>query len=369
MDRSGIFFRSPTGILALLAVPWFLAQTGDDFISQKQRLAELTPEIKAELQRKRDEFERLPEDEQQRIREFHQLFSQLSEARQSHLKNVLRDYHEWLKELTPKERAVLRGMTIDDRIKEIRRIRDEQQRQDFGIAGETKLPDEDLTPFTKWMSDLRTTKQALIEKVTQMRGDRSSERQIYAVLRLPPEEFRKLISEEDLQQLSATLSKTGAAILNKSETFERKTELIQRWSQAAIVSTFRRKISEENLQKFYDNALTGEERDRFDELSPTQWRRDLTALYRRTQWYFWTRVSNQELDAFFKEELSEEKQAEIDSYSDADRKWQLFLEYRRDAKQKGIDFPSHRGGRRAPSEPRRRRPTGPPPGFPVPERR
>ena len=161
-------------------------------------------------------------------------------------------YYEWLKTLSETQRAELLDHSVDERIAKIREIREQQQRDFFGLVGETRLPDEDISPLIQWVEQWVRSKQDDIRQIAQslpgrnrfgrmLRGDPGRWASgLYLILgRVAPDQAEQLINEDDITDLRDELSDQAVSILDDQIEFEDRRRLVHRWVVTAINARFR----------------------------------------------------------------------------------------------------------------------------------
>ena len=278
------------GCLVLALTPLMLAQTGA-VQRPTERIKEMSAEELEALNRKKERFDLLSDGEKERLRQIHSDLTKHESC--DELKLVLERYFQWQKTLTPNERAELRDLAPEERLRKIREIRLEQDQKWFGLVGDTRLPDEDLPTLFQWVDGFfKSRKDEMVDELRQInrfRGGRSFRESssnrywyIYAVLdRVAPERAQQLISEDDIEILRNVLSPDAQAILDNQNTWDDRARLVHRWIKTAVDSRFRPKVTEEQLRDFYLNHLTAEQREGLDNRTPERRRQVLRALYYR----------------------------------------------------------------------------------------
>lgn len=267
-------------------------QDDDPFVKSLDWLEKASAEEKDALRRKRERFDRLPESEKERLRQFHQ--SLMTHPDRARLQQVLVRYDEWLRTLTPAKRAEIQDLPVDQRIAKIKEFQDEQARRALGFFGETKLPDQDVPRLYEWIdSFVAANEEMLLEKLP---GDKADEirrrarsddwrrrRIAYELTTLELDELRDMVTVQDVETLLSTLSSEAHEILKTRSTSEDKALLVQRWIRFALMARnmyMMPKLSDEDLEKFFREELTEEEREQLDRMPPDQRKQRLEWLYR-----------------------------------------------------------------------------------------
>ncbi|OHB81645.1 MAG: hypothetical protein A2V98_06845 [Planctomycetes bacterium RBG_16_64_12] len=109
----------PLGFLGSAA-----ARAEETLAERRARIERMSPAEKAELRRAQERFAALDGAEQQRLRELHEKIE--ADARSEALWDVVEQYCEWIKTLTPSERAELLELPPAERIDRMKALRKQQ---------------------------------------------------------------------------------------------------------------------------------------------------------------------------------------------------------------------------------------------------
>jgi hypothetical protein len=137
--------RYPTvRLIALLAslLVATVCRAGDSAAERRQRIENMTPAEKKQLQRKLDRFAALPLEEQQRLRQLHRQVE--SDPNADQLRLVMHAYFDWLKSLPAYTRTELLDLTPAKRIERIKQLRAEEDKG---------LNSQDLEGLFRWIGD------------------------------------------------------------------------------------------------------------------------------------------------------------------------------------------------------------------------
>lgn len=242
---------------------------------------------KEALRLKRERFLRLSSEEQNRLREFH---SELEEhPDHERLRRILENYNEWLRTLTPAKRAEIQDLPTEERIEKIKEVQEEEARRVLGFFGETKLPEQDVPGLYAWIDlFVAQNEKMLLEKlpdrvardVNRSRKDESRRRRIaFYLTGLTLEELQDLVSVSDAESLFNGLSEEAKAILGNRESDEERILLVQRWIRFALIARNIPRVSDDELETFYREKLDDEERHQLDRMPPTQRKQRLIWMY------------------------------------------------------------------------------------------
>lgn len=136
------------GLAVLASVPLLIGAGADDpaqLAENRQRIADMSPYERADLEESYAEFRSLPEHERDQYRRLH---AEL--AGNSQLRQIFDDYQNWLRTLTPYQRLELRQETDwARRLEIVRRFRQEQQSEQQRRRSEEQRPS--FRPFV-WLN-------------------------------------------------------------------------------------------------------------------------------------------------------------------------------------------------------------------------
>jgi len=242
---------------------------------------------KKELQQKQDRFYRLAPEQQDRLRRLHQGVS--NDAQADRLRGVMERYTSWLKTLDPGQRADLLTRPPKDRVDEIKRLIEEQEKRRLRTFMARELSDADLAAIAEWMDDyIRRHESDILANMPPMLKERFREsddlrkRGMLLYMMAPPPGLRKggprgdmpRPDEADIERLASELSIKAQRELEKAKQARRLNELAQHWMWAAVF----RKAASGKLRQFY-NDLPPEERERLENLSGKEMLSELTRQF------------------------------------------------------------------------------------------
>lgn len=262
------------------------------------RIGLLSPAEKALLNDKLERFSRLSPSEQQRLREFHETLN--NHARSTPLLNLLKEYNDWINQLTPGDRVAMQTAADDSRIETLNQILNAQLSARFNsLAGQELIP-EDSASLLEWVKDLHEKYGDRIEgdfiriydlltkdeqnKIDEVDNEapnhtRSKLLMFYAFQRAP-DIVKELVPEwnqEEHKLLSDLSADAQFKFFNTQE--NEQTDLILNWIESAIWLQFMFEvgIDDAELARFFAEDLNEQER-RMIEQSP-EFRQRLLFVY------------------------------------------------------------------------------------------
>jgi hypothetical protein len=272
----------------LVAAPLAVATADDSFDADRQRLENMPAEEKEELLRKKERFDRLSPEEQDRLRQLHSQIS--SDPQSQRLHELMVRYTEWLKTLSSGQRAELLALPAEQRVARIQALIKEQETQRFGRLVEGQLPPQDLEVIYKWLERYVEAHEAeLLQKMPPEIADRfrqmdDPEKRRRALIfslqfRRPSDDFAPAQPEE-INQLVNQLSAEAKRILKEAQSNpERRASLVAQWSRAAAFSKFRQPVEKNELERFVTTELSAADRERLEGLPPDRMHSELQRLY------------------------------------------------------------------------------------------
>lgn len=263
----------------------------DELSERRARLDGMSAEEKKELLRKKQRFDRLSPDEQARMRSLHVAISQHENA--DRLRSVLERYNQWLKTLPESERAKLLGMPADQRIMHIKRLRQQQERKTFGLLGDRLAgPPGDVEKLFRWASEfvehheselLLGLPPAYRQQVLRADARRRHRMLMFSMIGLlGRRRSGQPLPQPDageIRKLSEALSPRAKQFLLNETDSARRTAIVYRWLQAAVVAKLLPPIQKDELRRFYEKELKDYEKAKLDEMPADEAQRQLRRLY------------------------------------------------------------------------------------------
>ena len=269
---------------------------GDDLAARRQQIAGMQPAEQHELLRKFERFNALPVEEQERLRALQTAID--ADPRAEELHQVLDRYHEWLKTLTPAERADLAEMSPKERVDQIKRL---QQRQHMAREREHQeelLSRSDRRAIVKWAEDVawKHREQLIVHMPENQRkyfekNDEAREKPLllralaFERSRRPGGHRMTLVEKADVDRLAKRLSEPA-----KDELLAAGDLTAQRKKLAGWVGTsmhleawqgYRRFGSAmgDDLAQFLQHEVPLEKRERLLKMQPDEMRDEVRRLY------------------------------------------------------------------------------------------
>lgn len=253
----------------------------------RERAEQLTPEEKHALVKKREGFARLTAEQQSRLRSLHHDLSIAEDG--PLLFDVMTRYQQWLKALPSSERAELLELPATERIARIREIKERQERERFHQQVASVLTADDANVVLRWIEGyVRRHEDELITQlpagIRPEPGSEFSRRTrrglMYAVGRPGSKVKLPLPTRDEFAELANQLSPGSRVKLDEAKDEKAQLDLVREWMHAAARIRFRGpEISKERLQKFYNEELTAEDRQRVEKLPVRQMQDELRRKY------------------------------------------------------------------------------------------
>jgi hypothetical protein len=256
--------------------------TADESLSgRRERIAAMSAAEKEQLKIKQERFAKLDENEKAKLRKLHDAVE--VHPRKAELTQVMMRYRQWLRELTPEDRATLLTTEVAKRLAVAQGLQEKLHQRYLAEAGK-EMSETDARAVKDWMDALAA---ARIPAALEAASDRQKggleraikENQKHFVRgivwdliwrgKLPP------VTEEDQLRLAAAVSPERRQTFQETaKTKEQKDQVVNAWIMGATL--FRRGFggpgpSPEDLQEVL-SKLPPDERKRVSTLPPEQMR-------------------------------------------------------------------------------------------------
>jgi hypothetical protein len=256
----------------------------------RESIAKLSPEEKNALLKKKERFDALPPAEQDRLRTISAAISSASNSDQLHA--TLDRYHEWLKTLSSKQLAQLLDLPMEERIKQIKELMEQQEKDRLRALARNELPEPDIEAIFTWLEEfmkeheedyLKRVHKDYADKLRQQ--DEVSRRRslMRSILSRGPRNDYPLPMNEDLDRLLRKLSQPTRDAVQSFKTPEEKQELARRWIFQAMVSKVLPPASEEDLQKILE-SMSESDRAKLEAKTSEEMKRELTQRFHWQNW-------------------------------------------------------------------------------------
>jgi len=255
-----------------------LVDEPSEFIWQgsEELLESLSDERKADLQRKVNRFEQLPEPAQEKFRDFHN--EMLALENRDELMEKLRLYDAWLQEIGREKMIELQSKPPEERITEIRRTERAMRRDMFG----KNLNEADKEIVFEWFEKLANNNKGLLERefknlkassrrFNRVRTDLAAEDLMRILINFKLNSVVGLVTDEKFAELYEALGPRSRRMIDDKDKSDRKKFVLLLNSQTYV--------SDANLRDFYQTQLTAEQREKLDKLSPTELKDRLMRIY------------------------------------------------------------------------------------------
>ncbi len=299
LDRSGLFTKSQGFEQGL---PGILDSTQDVQIAPdiKERVNYINSfdlERKSNLEKKRDEFFKLSNAQQEAYEDFDRQL--MAHENRDQLVFIMNAYVEWLKTIDSSERTgVLDTKDRQTRIEAIGKIRNQQAQEAFGKTGIFELPTlADVDLVSSWYQGIYWGKEKAIRdqfEISAKRWARENKSQytdedirrskeseqltdLVGFLMKNDREFLKNLVFEDIKFLFPMLSREAQDILDDCNEQESK-RLVLNW--VASANQIKSNLSLDVLDRFADD-LGPKERNELDKMSTENYYKTLREKYRQ----------------------------------------------------------------------------------------
>ncbi|MEM7314384.1 MAG: hypothetical protein AAF497_14650 [Planctomycetota bacterium] len=239
------------------------------------------------LQNKHDRFEKLSPEEQTRMRKLHRELASHDRAKRLH--QVMQKYQQWLKSLSDSERSRLLDLPPAERIEQIKKLKVEQDRKWLREYG-SELRTSDIRALSQFIQEYTEQHKPELSQIvpefarSRLRDIRSPIMRSFAFWSMATRSGEPLPkpSEQEWEKLTQSLSQAARTQLAKATTDEDKFESVHAWFRTIIMRPDRlESIPKKELEDFFFNELTPEERDELRDMAPDEMQRNLRMLYVR----------------------------------------------------------------------------------------
>lgn len=258
-----------------------MGATDAELEARRARIAGMTDAEKEQLRIKQERFNDLEAGEQARLRALHTAIQ--NHPRHDELQRVMMRYRQWLRELTPEDRAGLLTTDVSERLALVQTLQEKLHQRYLAEAGK-EMSKEDAQAVRNWMDEFASSRvpKALevandwekrgLEKAIE-REDHGFQRQIVWQFifrgKIPPP------GEEDHRRLAAAMSQERRQTFERAKTEDERARVVNAWIMGTM--SFRRGWggpSHEDLQKELEK-LPPDERQRISTLPPEMMREAL----------------------------------------------------------------------------------------------
>ena len=252
--------------------------SAEEMTARRARIEEMSAEEKDRLLRQHDRFASLSHQEQARLRTLHQQVER--DPQRDELRRVMHEYYEWLKALSPSQRAEITSMSPAERLARIEQIQQRRQRRN-----ERRLSPEDLQAIADWVQGqlLSRPPDQRRELLARRLEGRKGPGQWMMVSSWYSRNRGPRPNPKSIEQLATALSPAAKERLLRTEGRTRQ-RLLWSWNSQLSQEASRqlherlRQVDEEELSKVFER-LPDWERERLLDLPPDQIQRELRLIY------------------------------------------------------------------------------------------
>lgn len=284
VERFRIASRLALVLLGLQLFPAGAAAQAE--AEQRLQIQQMSAEQKNALLRKKKRFDALTERQQQRMRSLHRQIA--NDPRADRLRITMVRYTQWLKTLTPEQRATLQGLSPAERIGRIEELRRREKRLAPRGTGDPRLPLQDLRAVQDWLDRflLQHREQVLAQMPQRMQKqvpkltDRQRRRALRRAYLIGLNQGKvPRPGRSELDQLRQRLSHRGRLALQeavRTDTTQSRKRVIS-WIVQSVLG--RSLINQDQIKQFFRDELSDQQRRRLDQLPLGERNAELRRLF------------------------------------------------------------------------------------------
>jgi len=299
------------------------ALPADDSLEQRRaRIEKMDPAAKEQLRRRHQRFDNLDAAERERLRRLHHEIERDPHTAELHL--VMHRYYEWLKTLTPYQRAELRELAPEKRIERIKQLRQEQAQreakraslvnasrserikrlvQEHGPKGSKRPNPQDVEGLLRWIDEYgarylqnlpAARREQLDEQLARIK-DPARRREVVGSIWLRQQlENPKQLPPDSDRTLADLRSKLTPATRERLESMPAAEQwrtvggllrlLLLHHYFARRTGPWAPMVSEKELAHFLEEKLTPSQRDGLLSLPREEMQQKLWEMYVRSKW-------------------------------------------------------------------------------------
>jgi Protein of unknown function (DUF3106) len=289
---------APRSASLLIVVAVFVAGgASSELAARRSHIEKMTPAEQEDLLRRQERFATLPPEEQRRLRELQASIDADPHALQ--LQHVLKNYHEWLKTLSPSQRAELADLGPADRVAQIKRVKQQQDTAREQARQAEVLTSKDMQEIVRWTEDLLWAhRDRFVPEMLPARREGFEQmepaKQRQALLYFMYDRSRRggtpgtmsLVHQKDIDRLMEKLSPAAKEALAHGAGVPSQKRIVLGWIGTAMHRVearpgFRKLPSwvDSDLVHFFQNDLKPAERERLLKLPREQMMEELRKIY------------------------------------------------------------------------------------------
>lgn len=252
---------------------------------RRARLEKMSAEQKEAILKKKKRFEAFPKEEQDRLRKLHGEIEAHPQC--DRLKQVMENYHEWLKALPSKYQTEVLSTPPDKRVAKIKEVQARVASERLKVIA-SHLSSQDVSAISVWLEmyianhEKEFTKRVPphfkpgLEKLPVR--ERIARHVRWIRWRLDHPEFLPEPTDEELAMFVAVLSPKAQEILEETVSLEQKWQDAQEFIRQVDISKRFPPVSDEELRKFAA-SLRPEQREALERKTPEEMKLDLRRMY------------------------------------------------------------------------------------------
>ncbi len=252
---------------------------------RRDRLQRMTPEQKGAIFERQQRFAALSLPDQERLRALAQEID--ADPQGDKLKQVLTNYHEWLKSLGAKDQSEVLAAPVDQRILKIKEVQNRQATKRLKTVA-LELSSQDMSAITDWLDLYVSGHLAEFGRLTpsQFRAaldklpvkERIDRHRRGIAWRLGRKELLPQPTQQELDALVSVLSPKAQVVLEETESREQEWQYVQELIHQVQQSKRYPRLSDEDLRKFAA-TLKPEQREALENKTADEMKNALHDLY------------------------------------------------------------------------------------------
>jgi hypothetical protein len=272
------------------------ALSADQLEARRLEIARLQPAEQQELLHRQERFAALPPEEQERLRSLQSALD--SDPHAERLQQVLVRYHEWLKTLTPSQRAKLAELSPQERVTEIRHIQRQQNAVRERMRRAELLTPHDMREVLLWTEDfVWSRREGLLSEMSNDQRRKfdtwDTQRQKHALLLRAFDRARRqgggglaALEQSNVDRLAEKLSQPARNALTEAGALPAQRRIVGSWIGTSMHRlepwTAARKqnpLVVDDLLQFLQNEVAPAERERLLKLPQEKMLQELRGMY------------------------------------------------------------------------------------------
>jgi hypothetical protein len=277
-------------VLSLLFIAPGGARGSDPLATRKERLAKMPAVEKDTLRQNKERFDQLSAAEQARLRRLDTKLTADPQGKQ--LRKVMLRYNEWLRAIPSGQRIELLSRPAEERVQRIRLLMEEQERLRFQEMLALKLQPGDQKVLLDWVSGIIERDEARImeqlppadrQRLARIEDEDRRRVMLFMTYRRHSGQNVRLLeflkpTEDDIAQLAGGLSALARDTLDEARDPAERNQVVQNWVRAALESR-RPQVSKEQLERYFRQKVTAEQREYLQSLPRDRMRIELQRMY------------------------------------------------------------------------------------------